>query len=109
MKTITLRILSLFTLALVLNTFSNIGYSTENGGTEKQAPTNQFWWPERLDLAPLRQNGIESNPMGKDFNYAKEFKKLNLKAVKKDIEKILTTSQDWWPADYGTYAPFFIR
>jgi catalase-peroxidase len=72
-------------------------------------PTNQFWWPERIDLAPLRQHGSESDPMGKDFNYAREFKKLNLKAVKGDIAKVLTTSQAWWPADYGSYAPFFIR
>ena len=71
--------------------------------------SNQFWWPERLDLSPLRQHGIESNPLNKNFDYAAEFKKLDLKAVKKDIEKILTTSQDWWPADWGHYGPFFIR
>jgi catalase-peroxidase len=79
------------------------------GDKENQGPTNQFWWPERLELGQLRQQGIESNPMGEDFNYAKEFKKLDLKAVKKDIAKVLTTSQDWWPADYGNYGPFFIR
>jgi catalase-peroxidase len=71
--------------------------------------SNQFWWPERLDLAPLRQHAAESNPMGEKFNYAREFKKLDLKAVKKDITKVLTSSQDWWPADYGNYGPFFIR
>lgn len=71
--------------------------------------SNQFWWPERLDLAPLRQHSIESNPMDKNFNYAQEFKKLDLKAVKKDIEKVMKTSQDWWPADWGHYGPFFIR
>ncbi len=71
--------------------------------------SNQFWWPERLDLSPLRQHGMESNPLKKNFDYAAEFKKLDLKAVKKDIEKILTTSQDWWPADWGHYGPFFIR
>jgi catalase-peroxidase len=108
MKNSNLQTLILFTLALVLNVFSQNGYAAENGA-EKQAPTNQFWWPERLDLAPLRQNGVESDPMGKDFKYSKEFKKLNLKSVKKDIQKILTTSQDWWPADFGSYAPFFIR
>ncbi|NNE67511.1 MAG: catalase/peroxidase HPI [Pyrinomonadaceae bacterium] len=75
-------------------------------GTPK---TNNFWWPDQLDLTPLRQHSPESNPMGKDFNYAEEFKTLDLKAVKKDIRKILTTSQDWWPADYGHYGPFFIR
>lgn len=70
---------------------------------------NQFWWPEKLDLSPLRQHSAESNPLGKDFNYAKEFAMLDLKAVKQDIEKVLTTSQDWWPADYGHYGPLIIR
>jgi catalase-peroxidase len=70
---------------------------------------NQFWWPDQLDLSPLRRNAVESNPLGKDFNYAKEFQTLDLEAVKKDIKKVLTTSQDWWPADYGNYGPFFIR
>ena len=71
--------------------------------------TNQFWWPESLNLAPLRQQGDASNPMGEDFNYAEAFEALDLDAVKKDIAAVLTTSQDWWPADYGTYGPFFIR
>ncbi|MFZ1547941.1 MAG: peroxidase family protein, partial [Candidatus Nitrotoga sp.] len=71
--------------------------------------SNQFWWPEKLDLKPLRQHAAESNPMGAEFNYAKEFKTLDLKAVKKDIEMLMTTSQAWWPADYGHYGPFFIR
>jgi catalase-peroxidase len=70
---------------------------------------NQFWWPETLDLSPLRQHAAESNPLGKNFNYAREFQTLDLDAVKKDIATVLKTSQDWWPADYGTYAPFFIR
>ncbi len=74
-----------------------------------QAPNNQFWWPERLDLSPLRQHAAESDPMGKDFKYAEGFKKLDLKAVKKDIAQVLATSQAWWPADYGSYGPFFIR
>lgn len=75
-----------------------------------QSPqSNAFWWPEKLDLSPLRQNSPESNPLGKNFNYAKEFATLDLKAVKADINKVLTTSQDWWPADYGNYGPFFIR
>ncbi|MBK9168176.1 MAG: catalase/peroxidase HPI [Bryobacterales bacterium] len=70
---------------------------------------NQFWWPEKLDLSPLRQHSVESNPLGRDFNYAKEFATLDLKAVKQDIAKALTTSQDWWPADYGHYGPLIIR
>lgn len=71
--------------------------------------TNQFWWPEQLDLSPLRQHAAESSPMGDDFNYAEAFRTLDLGAVKKDIETLMKTSQDWWPADYGHYGPFFIR
>ncbi len=74
-----------------------------------KAMTNQDWWPERLDLRPLRQHAAESNPMGDDFDYAEAFKTLDLDAVKKDIQALMTTSQDWWPADYGHYGPFFIR
>jgi catalase-peroxidase len=74
-----------------------------------QPTTNSFWWPEQLDLKPLRQNSSESNPLGKAFNYAEQFKTLDLKAVKKDIAGVLHTSQPWWPADYGNYGPFFIR
>jgi catalase-peroxidase len=70
---------------------------------------NQFWWPDQLDLSPLRQHAAESNPLGAEFNYAKAFSSLDLNAVKQDIKKVLTTSQDWWPADYGNYGPFFIR
>lgn len=74
-----------------------------------KAKPNTFWWPEKLDLSPLRQHSMKSNPYGKDFDYAKEFTKLNLKEVKKDITKIMMTSQDWWPADWGNYGPFFVR
>lgn len=70
---------------------------------------NQDWWPNQLNLGILRQHSDLSNPLGKDFNYAEAFKKLDLKAVKEDIAKVLTTSQDWWPADYGHYGPFMIR
>ena len=70
---------------------------------------NKFWWPDSLDLASLRHNDESSNPMDKKFDYAKEFKKLDLDAVKKDIAQVMTTSQDWWPSDYGNYGPFFIR
>ncbi|NBP07895.1 MAG: catalase/peroxidase HPI [Gammaproteobacteria bacterium] len=74
-----------------------------------KSTSNQFWWPEKLDLSSLRQHGTESNPMGADFNYAEEFSKLDLDAVKKDIEALMKKSQPWWPADYGHYGPFFIR
>ena len=70
---------------------------------------NSFWWPEQVDLSPLRQHGAESNPYGPDFDYAKAFSLLDLAAVKKDIEAVMTDSQDWWPADWGHYGPFFIR
>ncbi|EBH2659581.1 catalase/peroxidase HPI [Salmonella enterica subsp. enterica serovar Miami] len=70
---------------------------------------DSFWWPQKLDLSPLRLHDVESNPYGAGFNYAKEFNSLNLTAVKQDIKTLLTTSQDWWPADYGNYGPFFIR
>ena len=74
------------------------------------APTpNNFWWPDHLDLSPLRQHATESDPRGAGFDYAKEFSSLDLKVVKADIKKVLTSSQDWWPADYGNYGPFFIR
>ncbi len=68
-----------------------------------------FWWPDQLNLSSLRQNAAESNPMAANFNYAAEFNTLDLEAVKKDIKKLMRTSQDWWPADYGNYGPFFVR
>nr|WP_245837146.1 catalase/peroxidase HPI [Paraferrimonas sedimenticola] len=73
------------------------------------AKSNQYWWPEQLDLSPLRSHDARSNPYGADFDYAAEFAKLDLDEVKKDIAKTLTTSQPWWPADWGTYGPFMIR
>ncbi len=83
-------------------------YEKDSFSPGKPKPMS-YWWPERLDLTPLRQHSVESDPYGERFDYAKEFKKLNLKAVKEDIKKVLSTSQDWWPADYGNYGPFFIR
>ena len=75
----------------------------------KAGTYNSDWWPDRLDLSILRQHSPVSDPMGEDFDYAKEFSKLDIKTVKKDIEVMMTTSQEWWPADYGHYGPFFIR
>ncbi|MBS1576150.1 MAG: catalase/peroxidase HPI, partial [Bacteroidetes bacterium] len=84
-----------------------------SGGAHKQSggggTRNRDWWPNQLKLNILRQHSSLSNPMDETFNYAKEFKSLDFGAVKKDIIKLMTTSQDWWPADYGHYGPFFIR
>ncbi len=71
--------------------------------------TNQDWWPDQLSLKVLRQNSALSDPMGEDFNYAAEFKTLDLDSLKTDVVELMTTSQDWWPSDYGHYGPFFIR
>jgi catalase-peroxidase len=71
--------------------------------------SNRDWWPDELDLRKLQQNPRTANPMGKDFSYAGEFKTLDLDALRRDIEAVMTTSQDWWPADYGHYGPLFIR
>ena len=70
---------------------------------------NRNWWPNQLKLNVLRQHSSLSNPMGDDFNYAEEFKSLDLAAIKKDLHKLMTDSQDWWPADFGHYGPLFIR
>ncbi len=83
---------------------SGIVKETAGSGT-----SNKDWWPNQLKLNILRQHATFSNPMGEDFNYAEAFKSLDLAAVKKDIFNLMTTSQDWWPADYGHYGPFFIR
>ncbi len=77
--------------------------------TAAGALSNRDWWPNQLNLQILHQHSPLSNPMGKEFNYAEEFKKLDLDALKKDIDTVMTTSQDWWPADYGHYGPLFIR
>ncbi|MBU1404104.1 MAG: catalase/peroxidase HPI [Proteobacteria bacterium] len=83
------------------------------GRTSKQVAgggtSNRDWWPNQLNLHILHQHSAKSNPLGEDFNYAKEFKKLNLKALKKDLRALMTDSQEWWPADWGHYGGLFIR
>jgi catalase-peroxidase len=92
----------IFAICLAVSTISGSCFAND-------AKPNEFWWPNIVNLKPLRYGLSENNPYGAKFNYAKEFSKLNIEDVKKDINKVLTTSQDWWPADYGNYGPFFIR
>ena len=82
------------------------GSATSNSGV---STSNRDWWPNQLNLSILHQNDKRSNPMSLDFNYREEFKKLDYQALKKDLHDLMTDSQDWWPADYGHYGPFFIR
>ncbi len=96
-------------LALPQGSLADQGKGPAHDRIDRQNISNQFWWPERLDLSPLRQHAAESSPLEKSFKYSQEFKKVDLKALKKEIKAVMTTSQDWWPADYGNYGPFFIR
>ena len=75
----------------------------------RTAPTNTSWWPNQLDVNILHQHSSLSDPMDKEFNYAEEFKSLDLDAVIKDLHVLMTDSQEWWPADFGHYGPLFIR
>jgi len=92
-------------LAALLSPLAAAGTVAAQG----EPKTNQFWWPEQLNLQPLRQHDADSNPLGADFDYAAEFNTLDLDTLKKEIEALMTSSQDWWPADYGHYGPFFVR
>ncbi|PKM06275.1 MAG: catalase/peroxidase HPI [Gammaproteobacteria bacterium HGW-Gammaproteobacteria-4] len=81
----------------------------ETASPESKPMSNQDWWPDKIDLSALRAHGPASNPLAADFDYAKAFSNLDLDAVKADLKQLMVTSQDWWPADYGNYGPFFIR
>jgi len=85
------------------------GAATVKKTAAGNGPTNRDWWPNQLKLNILRQNALESSPMSEAFNYAEEFNNLDLSALKNDIYQLMTTSQEWWPADYGTYGGLFIR
>ena len=90
---------------------SEEGKSSETGRahTARRDTTNRDWWPNQLKLDILHQHSSKSNPMGEDFNYAKEFRSLDLEALKRDLVELMTKSQEWWPADFGHYGPLFIR
>ena len=99
--------------SLVLATAISLGLSTlaavSPAVAQDGVASNDYWWPNRLDLDPLRDNDPASNPLGAEFDYAEAFAQLDLEALKADLIAAMTTSQDWWPADYGHYGPFFIR
>ena len=105
----TMPVISAVTISVLITLQAGVALAQDNLAPDTKATTNSFWWPEQLDLSPLRQHGVESNPLGEDFDYAEAFAKLDLDAVKADIKTLMTTSQDWWPSDYGHYGPFFIR
>lgn len=94
----------LFSRRVTLTEHYWVTFRERRSSAEGTPKPNQFWWPDTLDLSPLRQHAIESNPLGKDFNYVKEFESLDLQAVEKDIADVLKTSQDWWPSDYGNFS-----
>jgi len=99
--------------SLVLATAISLGLSTlaavSPAVAQDGVANNDYWWPNRLNLDPLRDNDPASNPLGADFDYAEAFAQLDIDALKADLIDVMTTSQDWWPADYGHYGPFFIR
>lgn len=103
MSKITLTLATAILVAIASMSLSSSAFA------EGEAKTNKFWWPEQLNLSPLRQHGEESNPYGEKFNYAKEFATLDLGKLKKDIKTTLTDSKTWWPADWGNYGPLMIR
>ncbi|MEY4383772.1 MAG: hypothetical protein RI995_1314, partial [Bacteroidota bacterium] len=99
-------------LSVCLHAQENPHHGSPHGtsmSSKSEGTTNKDWWPNQLNVSILRQHSNKSNPMGADFNYLKSFKGLDYYALKKDINTVLTTSQDWWPADFGNYGPFFIR
>ncbi len=116
MKTAAIFFLSLFLFSACQNQNDNNSTDEVSGATvtkksnlNMRSVANSDWWPNRLNLELLRKHSELTNPMDKDFDYAKEFKKLDYKALKKDLRTLMTDSQDWWPADYGSYAGLFIR
>ncbi|MCF6360534.1 MAG: catalase-peroxidase, partial [Cyclobacteriaceae bacterium] len=116
MKKLSAFIMLLSLLAACNNEGGNKSTDGVSGATiskksnlNKRDATNSDWWPNRLNLDLLRKHSALTNPMNKDFDYVKEFKSLDYKALKKDLRALMSDSKDWWPADYGSYAGFMIR
>ena len=106
----TIPTLSAITLAILISSQSGLAFANPGAqASAQEMTTNSFWWPQQLDLSPLRQDQAASSPYGADFDYAKQFNSLDLATVKAEIKTLLTTPQDWWPPDYGHYGPFMIR
>ena len=106
----TIPTLSAITLAILISSQAGLAFANPGApASAQEMTTNSFWWPQQLDLSPLRQDQAASSPYGADFDYAKQFNSLDLATVKAEIKTLLTTPQDWWPPDYGHYGPFMIR
>ena len=106
----TIPTLSAITLAILISSQSGLAFANPGApANTKEMTTNSFWWPQQLDLSPLRQDQAASSPYGADFDYVKQFNSLDVATVKAEIKTLLTTPQDWWPPDYGHYGPFMIR
>ncbi len=98
-----------FTTTIIAALATSFSLATPSAFASDDPPSNRFWWPDQLDLSPLRDNDSASNPYGEDFDYAQAFAQLDLAAVKNDLREVMSTSQPWWPADWGHYGPLFIR
>ncbi len=104
-----MRKLNVLAKAIAAATLCAMGSTAALASTGAAVPDNDYWWPNRLSLEPLRDASASADPMGPNFNYAEAVKKIDLAALKKDLSTLMKTPQDWWPADYGHYGPFFIR
>lgn len=101
-------IVAVFAFATGIAAAEGAGTNSTTGAVTK-AKSNLFWWPEQLDLSPLRDHDARSNPLGENFSYKQAFSTLDFDQLKKDINAVMTDSKSWWPADWGNYGPFFIR
>lgn len=109
MKKQKLSIISAVIIFIIASCSKNHDYKNDGKKIHSEIKNNDFWWPKIINLSQLKNNSKSISPLEENFNYSKEFEKINLIELKNDIKKVITTSQDWWPADYGNYGPFFIR